>query len=215
MFENDDKKREKLLASFSNILNEDLLHTTMNILALYILVWEAFKKMVIELPKSFFFVNSFLDANGKLKYSESEEYQEEIGSKGKDLLRSSLRWFVSLHAITDDEVEKVLKIRKRRNEFVHEMNKILFEGISEADCQLFVSLLALYRKIDVWWIKNVVIDTTPLLEDLDEIKEDEMFNTQALLIDIMLNVALGNTTKYKELREMIIRLKEQNEKRNN
>ena len=215
MFENDDKKREKLLDSFSNILNEDLLHATMNILALYILVWEAFKKMVIELPKSFFCINPFLDANGMLKYPESEEYQEEIGSKGKDLLRSSLRWFVSLHVITDDEVEKVLKIRKRRNEFVHEMNKILFEGISEADCQLFVSLLALYRKIDVWWIKNVVIDTTPLLEDLDEIKEDEMFNTQALLIDIMLNVALGNTTKYKELREMIIRLKEQNEKRNN
>lgn len=215
MFENDNKTREKLITSFSNILDEDLLHATMHILALYILVWEAFKKMVIELPKSFFCINPFFDANGQLKYPESEEYQEEIRLKGKDLLGSSLRWFVSLQAITDDDVEKVLQIRKRRNEFVHEMNKILFEGISETDCQLFVSLLALYRKIDVWWIKNVVIDSNTLLDSVDEIKEDETCNGQAIIIEIMLNVALGNATKYKELREMIIRLKEQHEKRNN
>lgn len=76
--------------------------------------------------------------------------QTEEGIKEGKKIKGSLKWLQNHNAISRDECEYILKIRRRRNEIVHELFKCINAGFSEEDSKMMVALLNYNRKINNW-----------------------------------------------------------------
>lgn len=110
-----------------------------------------------------------------------------------------MKWFIELGAITEDDFELYQKIRKRRNEIIHELLKNLENGFNETDVELFGNLLSLYRKIDKWWINEVEI---PISADdnPNDYNSDEVMGFEAAVLSAISRILLGNQgERYKEM----------------
>lgn len=142
------------LEKFMNITNKDNLKKNMLFISMFILLYEFFCDTFIGKVKSVLCeIEDFVENT----LIETVEYKNKIKNRkvnGKpNELLSTVLWFVDENAIVQDEYDLFLKIRSRRHEYVHEMEKILYNGI-EQDVQLFFELSLLYQKIDLWWKKR-------------------------------------------------------------
>ncbi len=79
----------------------------------------------------------------------STSYTEEGVKEGKKI-KGSLKWLQQHNAISSEEREYILKIRRRRNEIVHELFKCIDTGFNEEDAKMMVALLNYNRKINNW-----------------------------------------------------------------
>lgn len=117
----------------------------------------------------------------------------------KNVENASLKWFMDVKAITQEDYDTYQKIRRRRNDITHELLKNLSFGFSEEDVQLFADMLKIYNKLDKWWINEIEIPISAddISEDYDG---DGVCGGQALMLSIINEIVFGNAgDKYKEL----------------
>ena len=69
-------------------------------------------------------------------------------------------WFVDVGAISMQEYEQFLKFKDFRNSYAHNMTQHLWDGLSQTDVELLISLYNFYTKIDKWWINEIEIPTS-------------------------------------------------------
>lgn len=55
----------------------------------------------------------------------------------------------------------------------------------------FIDLMALFHKIDLWWIKNVELATNPDFDGQD-IKDEDITPGSTLMIRLLMDVAMGD-----------------------
>ena len=65
----------------------------------------------------------------------------------------------------------------------------------------FETLVALLRKIEVWWIVNVEIPTNPNFDGTEEIDEDGIIPGPCMSMQIMMDVATGKSDYLNQYRE--------------
>ena len=108
-------------------------------------------------------------------------------------------------AITQEDYDIYQNIRKRRNDIIHELLKILNVGFGEEDAQLFADMLRIYNKLDKWWINEIEIPTSAddIPKDYDR---DGVCGGQALMLLIINEIVFGNERdKYKELLNILMK----------
>lgn len=121
------------------------------------------------------------------------------------LENASLKWFMDAEAITQEDYDIYQNIRKRRNDIIHELLKILNVGFGEEDAQLFADMLRIYNKLDKWWINEIEIPTSAddIPKDYDR---DGVCGGQALMLLIINEIVFGNERdKYKELLNILMK----------
>ena len=180
-----------------NILDENILKTNINFATLFVLNFECLKDFIITQIREFYSDVAIKD--GKICYEETESYKTEVRSLENNIENASLRWFINMDAITEDDYDLYQKIRHRRNEIIHELLKNLNNGFSENDAMLFSGMLNIYRKIDKWWINEIEIPTSS-----EEIPEDydpeQVCGGQALVLDMINDIVLeNNKERYKDI----------------
>lgn len=152
--------------NIENICNIDLLQNNLSTMAFFIGLYENMADMVEERVESFLCDECSFDDNG-IRYKHSDEYKKIIKKRivddknNKDRLKATMLWFVDMGAITKEDYEEFLRLKKLRNSYVHQMSSHIWNGLSENDANDFVSLLALYKKIDQWWnneIEMAIVD---------------------------------------------------------
>lgn len=92
-----------------------------------------------------------------------ERYNSEVirkkkkADKGGDgkTFKGSLCWLQESGAFKEDDIKRVLQIRNRRNEYVHELFKILSEGLSEDDALMIADLLKFLRRLNGWRFEHL------------------------------------------------------------
>jgi hypothetical protein len=191
--------------NWKNLLDEDTLKFNMNFASLFVLNYECLKEYVVSEIRNFYSDHIHFE-DEKVVYEESEGYKNEVRKLDKNIVNASLKWLVNAKSITEEDYDTFHKIRKRRDDIVHELLKNLNAGFSDEDAKLFSDLLNIYGKIDRWWINEVEIAIAG--EDVPEDYDKEaVCSGQAVVLSIVNNIVLGNEGKrYKELLDEMTKL---------
>lgn len=190
------------MGDWKNILDEDILKTNINFAAIFVLNYECPKDFIISKIRGFY-SEKILFKNGKMVYKESQQYKEEVRQLDENIENASLKWFMQQGAITQENCEMYDKIRKRRNDIVHELLKNLGNGFSEYDNELFNKMVSIYTKMDRWWINEIEIPTSAekIPNDYDR---DDVYGGEQLILSIINSVILENKgDEYKKILKKI------------
>lgn len=175
--------------SWEDFLNPEILKTKLISASIYLAAFEILKDSIIERIETF-----FTDGFGPQGNVLSPEYETEVKSRHKSKVRASLEWLKEHEAITTEDIEAFDKIRESRNEVAHEMPNLLGGESSVNFAQQFERMVALLRKIEVWWIVNFELAIDPYFRDA-EIDEDGIIPGPLLTLQLMLEIALGDPQK--------------------
>jgi hypothetical protein len=172
-------------SSWEKFLNPESLKSNLIVSSLFITSFEIFKGSIIQHPKTFF--SDGYDENGHIL---GDEYKNEVTLKSKSPIYASLKWFLEMKAIDENDMEIFELIKKHRNDVVHEMPDYIYNSSHELKLELFKSLLELFRKIEVWWVINFEMAISP---DYDNQEIDEIGITPGpiMSIQLMIDIALG------------------------
>lgn len=120
------------------------------------------------------------------------EYKSKVLSKNKSLLYASLQWLRENNAIDDEDLATFEKLKKTRNLLAHQLFAVVTGQVESAHEAQFDALVALLRKIGVWWVVNVEIPTSPEF-DGQKIDEEGIVPGAVLSLQMLIQVASGNT----------------------
>jgi len=172
-------KWEELLTP--SIVREKLINTS-----IFITAFEVLKQSIVDRPRTFFAEG--YDKDGPIV---GAEYEAEVLSRNKSPTYASLDWIKHLGAIDDSDIQAFERIKNTRNSLAHELHRIFLEGADFNLVERFEELVALLRKIEVWWVVNFEIPTN---QDFDEqeIDEEGIVPGPVLMLQMMLEVVSGN-----------------------
>lgn len=185
-----------------NLLDEKTLKQNIQFASLFILNYECLKDFIVNQIRDFY-CDNYVFNEGEIMTKESKKYKREVRSLDKQIDNASLKWFLNLKAISEDDYKLFQKIRTRRNEITHELFKILEEGFSEKDYKLFADLNQLYNKLDKWWINEIEIPTS-----VDNIPADYdamgVIGSEASFLTAINDIVIsGDSGRYQEILRII------------
>lgn len=176
---NDDK--------WERFLDPSFVQPSLFLATMFITAFEILKDSIVNDVRAFY-VNGF-DENGT---TVSDEYYSNVSSKSKSLLYASLQWLRKSEAIDDDDLVKFERLKDTRNQLAHDLFSVVTGQVESCHQTQFNDLIALLRKIGVWWIVNVEIPTNPDY-DGEEIDETGIVPGAVLSLQMLIEVASGNT----------------------
>jgi hypothetical protein len=168
-------------------LTPEILRNRLISASIYLAAFELLKDSIIDHPRSFF--ASGFDRNGPIVGS---RYQEEILTRNPSPLYASLFWLQEFGAIDDTDLAVFENLKKVRNRVAHEMHQLASGSVPSRHASELPKLVALLRKIEVWWIMNVEIPTNPDFDDTTDIDEDGILPGPVMAVSLMADVALGS-----------------------
>lgn len=162
--------------------------------SLYVTAFELLKESVIGRIRSFYMVG--FDADGDVI---DEKYETVVLSRNKNPLLASLDWLSENDVIDKSDRQAFERIRTTRNLLAHELPSMVMGGKDFQHVERFQELVALLKKIEVWWVVNMEIPVNP---DFDgkEIDEEGIVPGPVLMLQMMLEVLSGNEELLKHYR---------------
>ncbi|MDN3224171.1 hypothetical protein [Pseudomonas nunensis] len=158
--------------------------------SLYITAYEMLKDSIVGRLKDFYCIG-FTEEG----LTTSPDYKRKVLALKKSPTYASLTWLKDAAAIDQGDIDVFERLKQLRNLLAHELPEIVLAGKDLALMDRMQDVMNLMRKIEVWWIVNVEIETDP---DYDgrHINPDQITPGPILMMQIMLEVLSGN----KELR---------------
>ena len=192
---------------WKNIFDRDILRESVNILALYITMYELLEDTLISRPKDFFTEFEY-DERAKKQYEEHvlSLYDKSacpgITTKNKELI-ASLLWFKKMEAITDNDIQLFANLRITRNEVTHRMLNAIAEGGSRYLIQL-MELYKLFCKIERWWILEIEVPIGGEIPPDQEIKEEDVMSGNMIILNAIIDILSNESNaNFKEVCEAI------------
>ena len=114
------------------------------------------------------------------------------------MLQASLNWLLDSEAINSGDCELFKKITDKRNELVHDMSEIIFNGLDEDTYSLFNKMMELFKKIEIWWIKEVEIPISGEItqNQYEQIDWDSVEYSDLMMLKVITDVAINKDTEY-------------------
>lgn len=180
-----------------NLLDAETTKKNLITIALFIAIYENFKVTIIDRVKIFFFKGL---KDSKFIYDDS--YKEQVLNKVKKSknkkLSASLLWFKEVNAINDEDISNFQKITDLRNTLVHDMSDYLFYNSSLKEVfTLYEVMLALFKKIDCWWINEIEIPISGNFKP-EDYNHNEVTSLNIVFLEIMDAIALNKDFKHLE-----------------
>lgn len=162
--------------------------------SLYVTAFELLKESIIGRIRSFYMVG--FDADGDVI---EEKYETVVLSRNKNPLLASLDWLSENDVIDENDRQAFERIRTTRNLLAHELPSMVMGGKDFQHVERFQELVALLKKVEVWWVVNMEIPVNP---DFDgkEIDEEGIVPGPVLMLQMMLEVLSGNEELLKHYR---------------
>jgi hypothetical protein len=166
--------------------------------SLLIMIFEEFKKLVLDNVESFFSSRFYME-NGNLVFERGEEFKKLIKEYGKGKhgqhkkgdFRAAMNFFESHNAISQEENNEVERLFLLRNDIGHELFGILFDDnihpITKEDI-LFVYLM--FLKILRWWYKEIEATTNPDYDqETYELTDfDNVHTGQSIILQVLVKI---------------------------
>lgn len=177
----------KVRQSWEEFLNPEVTRPRLIAASIYIAGFEALKDSVVGRIRSFFWTG-FDKSGDKI----DPKYQSDVLARNRSPVYASLEWLKEMHAIDAGDVAAFDRVKACRNTVAHKLFSALgSEGLPPDLEQCFSVMLALLRKIEVWWITNVEIPTN---RDYDgsEIDEDGIVPGPVMSMQLLMDIAVGD-----------------------
>ena len=182
-----------IIFSTAALVDREILRDKLSVVSFYITVFECFKAKIVSDIQSVFSMpvpESVFSKDG-IRYEKSKKYEDailnmEVGKdkKGKiitgwqDRLKATMLWLKNEGAIDDNDYDIFQEIRTLRNSYVHNMAQYVFEGVDIKDYEKLRLLIDLFKKIFIWFVKNIEIPRS----DLININEDSEISSPLISI---------------------------------
>lgn len=200
-------KESDATQQWKNILDRDILKGSINIIALFIAIYELLEDAVISKPKDFYTTIEF-DEEAKKKYNDNvlslydNTLCPKVLEKRKDIV-SSLLWLKKVGAIDDNDITIFADSKTLRNKIVHEMFNYIAEG-TEQLIEQFVLMYALFSKIEKWWIIEIEIPISGDFPDITEEEQQGIMSGNMMVLEIIMDILANNSNiHFKEVCEKL------------
>lgn len=184
------------MQSWEKFIDPQIMQDRLISSSLFIAAFESLKNSIVNRVKQFYQAG-FGIGGDKL----DPEYKTEVLARNSSLLYASLDWLKEHEAIDQNDIMCFDKVKLCRNRLSH----TLFSMIGEDDMPdiktQFEMLIALLRKVEVWWVVNVEIPCNPDFDNITEIDEDEIHPGPVWLMQMMVDIATGKTDYINQYRE--------------
>jgi hypothetical protein len=188
-------------------LTPEVLRNRLISASIYLAAFELLKDSIIDHPRSFF--TSGFDINGPIV---GPQYEEEILTRNGSPLYASLSWLQEFGVLDDNDLAVFENLKNVRNTVAHEMHQLASGGAPSKHVAELPKLVALLRKIEIWWIVNVEIPTNPDFDDATDVDEDGILPGPVMAVSLMVDVALGSE---EEANRYVRAFREERERREN
>ncbi len=173
--------------SWERFLDPDKARPCLIAASVYIAAFEALKDCVVNRIRDFFLT----EFNGENEIV-SPRYATDVLRRHKSPVCASLDWLKEHGAIDEADITTYDRVKSCRNVLAHELLAALgTHGLPPDYHANFSDMVALLRKIEVWWIMNVEIPTNPDY-DGQEIDEEEVVPGSIMTLRILLDIAFGD-----------------------
>ena len=174
--------------NWERFLDPDVVRSVLSSATMFITAFELLKDCIADRVRDFYTLG-FGD-----KTATTPEYEQGVIARGKKKrpLHASLDWLREHQAIDETDLEIFTHLAIIRNQLAHELFNVVTGQVPSDYNSHFPALIALLRKIEIWWIVNVEIAKNP---DYDGQKIDENGITSGALLSLqmLIEVASGNT----------------------
>ena len=191
----EEQKEYDYIQQWKNILDTDVLRGNINLIAMFIMVYELLEDIIISKPKDFYTLIEF-DEEAQKNYKKyvlslyDKNACPKINTKNQALI-ASLIWFKTAGAIDDNDINTFAEARILRNEMTHEMISTVTEGTEKLD-DLFVLMYRLFCKIEKWWILEYEVPISGQFKP-EEIDEDGVMSGNMVLLEVIIDILVNNS----------------------
>ena len=173
---------------WERFLDPEMVRPSLFMAAMFITAFEILKDSIVSDVREFY-TNGF-DESGP---TVGDEYQIKVLSRNRSPLYASLQWLRENGAIGDEDLAIFEKLKLTRNQLAHELFAVVIGQVESGHEAQFADLVALLRKIGVWWVVNVEVPTNPDFNGQEGIDEANIVPGTALVLQMFIEVATGNT----------------------
>lgn len=178
----------KVKQSWEEFLNPEVTKPRIIAASIYIAAFESLKDSIVEHLRMFFWTG-FDETGDKI----DPKYKTDVLARNKSAVYASLDWLKERCAIDDADLATFERVKRCRNTLAHELLSVLSSKGMPADYeQCFADMVALLRKIEVWWIVNVEIPTNPDFDGSEEIDEAGIMPGPIMAMRLLMDIALGD-----------------------
>lgn len=181
---------------WSRFLDPEVVHKELFTALMFITTFEILKDSAVDRIRDFYSIG--FDQTGP---SVAPDYQEKVLCRSKSPLYASLDWLREQGAIDQADLNLFEELRKIRNKLAHELFAVVTGQTESEHTERLDDLLALLRKIEVWWVVNVEIATNPEY-DGQEVDEAKIVPGSILGLQMLVQVASGDTTLLDHYRKL-------------
>ncbi len=182
----------KVSQSWEEFLNPEVLRFRLIASSIYIGGFEALTDSVVERIRNFFWRG--FDESGE---KTDPRYESEVLSRNRSTVHASLDWLQEHGAIDERDLDCFGEVKQCRNQLAHRLFAALAsDGLPPNFDRCFADMVALLRKIEVWWIANVDIPANP---DYDgkEVAEAGITPGPVMGMQLLMDIALGDDKRSK------------------
>jgi hypothetical protein len=180
---------------WERFLDPEVVRPSLFLSTMFITTFEILKDSVVDRIRDFY-TNAW-DENGP---TVGPEYQSEVLSRKKSVLYASFDWLREREAIDEADLMIFESLKKTRNLLAHQLFDVVTGQVESEHVSQFPVLVALLRKVEVWWVVNVEIPINP---DYDgkEIDEAGIVPGAVLSLQMLIEVASGSTELLEQWRK--------------
>ena len=177
----------KVKQSWEEFLNPEVMRPRLISASIYIAGFEILKDSIVGRIRDFFWTG-FDESGDKI----DPKYTADVLARNRSPVYASLDWLKERNAIDDHDVETFDRVKGCRNNVAHKLHSFLgSEGLPAEFAQCFDDMVALLRKIEVWWIINDEIPTNPDFDDT-EVDESGIVPGPVMTMQLLKDIALGD-----------------------
>ncbi|MEY4725956.1 MAG: hypothetical protein RLZ36_583 [Pseudomonadota bacterium] len=182
---------------WERFLDPDVLRPSLLSATMFITAFELLKDSIVDRVRDFYTLGwgdkTFI----------SPEYEQGILTKDKNgrPLPASLDWLREHDAINEADLQIFKRLADIRNQLAHELFSVVTGQVPSEYESHFPALIALLRKVEVWWIVNVEITTNPDYNG-QEIDEDGITPGALISLQMLIEVASGSTKHLEQWRKI-------------
>jgi hypothetical protein len=176
------ENQNDIIKAWDKFLDPQKLKRSLIEASIFITAYELLKEEIIERLNFFF---TFGDED---RPETRLEYEKQVKAlHKKDAFIASCLWLQNQGAITGQEVELILQIRRHRKAVAHGLPKLIATTELQVDKRLLECLNELATKISRWWTLKVDVAANPEFDHV-EVKEENVQTGLMMFMQVVMRI---------------------------
>jgi hypothetical protein len=183
MADEDNAATDYAFKSFAKMSSPAVLRQNLIVAGLYLVGYELLRSVVVDRLRGFY-------SGAGIDGAPDERHRDEVMALyPKDVFHASCLWFRERGAIGTEEMDEIQAIRDHRNALAHELPSFVADADRHLEASRIERIRSLVAKIDLWWVREIEIPTSPDFDGRD-IADTDIELPLVGFLDLVLTTAM-------------------------